>query len=154
MNSLRVLLIEDELFLGEIMSEVLTDRGFAVRWFVRARCTNGVVVLMDADGIEVVLDGDSYDVALVDGQLKNSALNGWDLTPWLVKMKLPVIATSGDPDVNKSMIKAGASATIRKDYICASSPPDVPVPEETVRDVARRKVSDSSPLSSGVAGRQ
>lgn len=114
MQAIKVLLIEDCLELGDLLQEVLQAEVESVTWFVRARINQGNVVLMNADGKESPLDCSQYDVALVDGRLKGSSIDGWDLIPHLVAGKLPVIAISGDPNINKRMIELGAEKSLEK----------------------------------------
>lgn len=114
MQAIRVLLIEDCLELGDLLQEVLQAEVTSVSWFVRARISEKGVVLMDANGKEKLLDCSLYDLALVDGRLKGSSVDGWDLIPHLVAGKLPVIATSGDPWINRRMVELGAQRSLEK----------------------------------------
>ncbi|MCC6978099.1 MAG: hypothetical protein IT343_07235 [Candidatus Melainabacteria bacterium] len=114
MQAIRVLLIEDCLELGDLLQEVLQAEVTSVNWFVRARISEGKVILMDASGKESPLDCSLYDVALLDGRLKGSSLDGWDLVPHLVASKLPVIATSGDSSINRRMVELGALRSLEK----------------------------------------
>lgn len=114
----RVLVVEDDLTWGELLTSVLRKRGYEAAWFVAAEL-EGVhgVKLMDPDGKTAILNADEYDIALVDGRLKRSAIDGWDLTPRLVEAGLPVIALSGADFFNDQMIKAGARAKMAKDEL-------------------------------------
>jgi len=114
MQAIKVLLIEDCLELGDLLQEVLQAEVTSVSWFVRARINEGKVILMDVTGKETSLDCSLYDVALLDGRLKGSSVDGWDLVPHLVASKLPVIATSGDPSINKRMVELGALKSLEK----------------------------------------
>ncbi len=114
MQAIRVLLIEDCLELGDLLQEVLQAEVSSVSWFVRARTSEKGVLLMDADGKENLLDCSLYDLALVDGRLKGSSMDGWDLIPHLIAGKLPVVATSGDPWINRRMIELGAQRSLEK----------------------------------------
>lgn len=114
MQAIKVLLIEDCLELGDLLQEVLQAEFESVSWFVRARTTQEGVMLMNADGKETLLDCSLYDLALVDGRLKGSSMDGWDLIPHLVAGKLPAIAMSGDPWFNKQMIELGAAKSLDK----------------------------------------
>ena len=139
MNKTRVLLIEDEMLLGMVVVENLSDLDFEASWFPRVTCAGGNILLTDPDGKVSTLDCNLYDVALVDGNLKGSSLNGWDLTPVLVKIGLPVVAFSGQSANNRDMIAAGASAGIVKDRLCGGRL-DVgePTPSDVLRGAARR----------------
>lgn len=114
MQAIRVLLIEDCLELGDLLQEVLQPEFQSVSWFVRARTTEQGVLLMNADGKETLLDCSHYDLAFVDGRLKGSSMNGWNLIPHLVAGKLPAIAMSGDPWFNKQMVELGAAKSLEK----------------------------------------
>jgi DNA-binding response OmpR family regulator len=114
MQAIRVLLIEDCLELGDLLQEVLQAECESVSWFVRARTTTEGVLLMNAEGKEILLDCSRYDLALVDGRLKGSSMDGWDLIPYLVAGKLPAIAMSGDPWFNKRMVELGAAKSLDK----------------------------------------
>ena len=114
MQAIRVLLIEDCLELGDLLQEVLQAEVSSVSWYVRARTTSEGVLLMNANGKESLLDCSLYDLALVDGRLKMSSMDGWDLVPHLVAGKLPVIAMSGDPWFNKQMVELGAFKSLDK----------------------------------------
>jgi DNA-binding response OmpR family regulator len=139
MDKIHVLLIEDEMLLGELVVENLSDLGFGVSWFPRAACIDGTVFLTDPDGKVSALDSHLYDVALVDGNLRGSPLNGWDLTPELVKIGLPVVAFSGQKANNLDMIAVGACAGIVKARLCGGRL-DVgePAPSDVLRGAARR----------------
>lgn len=114
MQAIRVLLIEDCLDLGDLLQEVLQAEVSSVSWFVRARASDQGVVLMNADGKESLLDCTFYNVALVDGRLKGSSMDGWDLIPHFVAGKLPVIAISGDPWIGQRMVELGAQRSLEK----------------------------------------
>ncbi|MBX9947941.1 MAG: hypothetical protein K2Y39_02135 [Candidatus Obscuribacterales bacterium] len=114
MQAIRVLLIEDCLELGDLLQEALQAEVKSVSWFVRARTTEEGVLLMNADGKESLLDCTLYDLALVDGRLKGSSMDGWDLIPHLVAGKLPVVAISGDAWFNKRMVELGAAKSLEK----------------------------------------
>lgn len=120
----KVLLIEDDLSLGELLVVCLTrNSNVAVSWFVRARLSaeSQDLVLMDADGKEVVFSAQSlvsdFDLAFVDYRLKMSTLSGIQVTRKLASAKLKVIASSGLFSLNDELIAAGASCAIDKDKI-------------------------------------
>lgn len=129
----HLLLIEDDLTLGELLVTVLKRAGHEVTWFVRARWAvapavglsrasvenPGVkLVLMDADGKEsVCVPPLKYELALVDYRLKGSPIDGPDVTPYLVACGLPVVGISGLPTLNDDMIRAGARGGIAKDQL-------------------------------------
>ena len=111
----RLLFIDDDLFWGEMIVELLTKRDFQVDWFVRAELQGeGAVVLMTPDGTKVPLRPTEYEVALIDGRLKGSLVDGWQLTPIVVALGLPVIALSGLTAFNEQMLAAGAHKAIVK----------------------------------------
>ena len=91
MPSQHILLVEDDLTLGELFMTVLERTGHGVTWFVLARTSEEGLVLMDADGIESLLKPVSYELALVDYRLKGSAIDGPEVTSHLVAVGLPVV---------------------------------------------------------------
>lgn len=114
----RILLVDDEIYFGEILQILLERGGHTVHHFVRARLSDsGAVLLMNIDGKETRLDSGAYDIAFVDGRIKGSQLNGWELTPYLVQAGLPVLAMSGAESINKQLTAAGARQAIRKDLL-------------------------------------
>lgn len=110
----KILLVEDDLVWGELLHSSLQRAGYHASWFVRARFSDASVILMYADGRECVLNAGDFEIAIVDGRLKGSPIDGWDLTPTLVAAGLPVIAASGDPWINERMIEAGAFRCLAK----------------------------------------
>jgi DNA-binding response OmpR family regulator len=142
MDKIHVLLIDDDIVLGELIVDNLSRLGFEVSWSVRAACTNGTVFLTDLDGKVSSLDCHRYDVALVDGRLKGSPLDGWELTPVLVKMGLPVVALSGLSVFNQDMIAVGASAGIIKDRLWGGQLAiGEPAPSAVLRGASRRRTA-------------
>ncbi|MBP9091836.1 response regulator transcription factor [bacterium] len=120
----RVLLIEDDLSLGELLVICLTkNSNVAVSWFVRARLSANSqdLILMEADGREVVFTmkalASDFDLAFVDYRLKMSIMSGIEVTRKLASAKLKVIASSGLFTLNEELIAAGATAAIDKDKI-------------------------------------
>lgn len=119
MSRTKIFLLEDYLDIGELLKDVLVHAGFEVSWFVRARSINSDnihegIMVMDADGRESRLDPFLYDVAFIDGRLKGSSLDGWDVVPFLAAAGLYVVACSGDPWINREMIDQGASSSMEK----------------------------------------
>ncbi len=115
---LRVLLLDDDLSWGELLCEVMRERGYEVGWFVRAQLVGDHdVKLMDPDGKTSLLQNGDFDLALIDGRLKGSIVNGWEVTPRVVAKSLPVIAMSGAGHFNDQMLAAGARETLRKDLL-------------------------------------
>lgn len=125
----RVLLIEDDLSLGELVVICLTkNSNVAVSWFVRARLSadGQDLILMAADGREVVFTMKAivsdFDLAFVDYRLKMSIMSGIEVTrklasARLLSAKFKVIASSGLFTLNDELIAAGATAAIDKDKI-------------------------------------
>lgn len=113
--AIKVLLIEDDIFLGELISEALTRQSVEVAWFVRARKdTDARLIFMDADGRERKLEVYDFDSALVDYRLKGSVLTGPEVVQELSRLGVYIIAASGDPSLNKQMQACGAHAAIEK----------------------------------------
>ncbi len=117
MANQKLLLVEDDLTLGELLLSVFDKTGHSVTWFVRARLQDGALTFMDADGVESVLPADGYALALVDFRLKGSALDGPDVTTQLVKAGIPVVGISGLRQLNELMVQAGARGGISKDEL-------------------------------------
>lgn len=117
MTSQKLLLVEDDLTLGELLMSVFDKTGHGVTWFVRARLQNEVLLLMDADGVESILTRQSYELALVDYRLKGSSLDGPDVTSHLVRAGIPVVGISGLAQLNAFLIDAGARGGISKDNL-------------------------------------
>ena len=103
-----ILLIEDDLDWGELLQRTLQQRGFEVDLFVRARIARRRIYAMNLRGGEFVLWPEQYSVALVEGRLRNSRRDGWELVPILAGNKLKVIAMSGCAYFNKLLVDAGA----------------------------------------------
>ncbi|MBZ0187590.1 MAG: hypothetical protein K8F91_15185 [Candidatus Obscuribacterales bacterium] len=122
MPSQKILLIEDDLTLGELLVSLLEQTGHGVTWFVRARIaqdefTEDGIVLMDADGKECKPDFKKFELALIDWRLKGSPINGPELIPQVVRAGLPVIGISGLSWLNEELIAVGARAAMVKDEL-------------------------------------
>lgn len=113
----KILLLDDELAFGEIFQIMLERSGNELTHFVRVRVDAGKVIMMNPDGKETTLAQGDFDVALLDGRIKGGNMNGWDITPYLVLLGLPVIAMSGADSLNDQMLKAGATTAVRKDLL-------------------------------------
>ena len=123
----NVLLVEDDLTLGELTVYILEKHGYTVRWYVRARFADGAgaeskaLVFINDRGVECAFDKigaldieTGYQFALVDSRLKGSVLQGIDVTRVLVSAGIKVIACSGLPWLNDDMVKVGALCGIEK----------------------------------------
>jgi DNA-binding response OmpR family regulator len=118
----NVLLVEDDLTLGDLTSFILEKHGYTVTWFVRARFINGSLTFMNDRGVETsfvdsLLAAGVYQFALVDSRLKGSVLQGVDVTTVLAKAGIKVIACSGLPWLNDEMVKVGALCGLEKQDI-------------------------------------
>lgn len=123
----HVLLVEDDLLLGELLVSVFTRHGTAtVSWFVRAKpkADSSGFVLIDPDGCESIFDpliglnqNQPVDIAFVDYRLKMSPLTGLEVTRKLTAYGVKVIACSGLPWFNDEMIAAGAQGGLTKDTL-------------------------------------
>ncbi len=114
MRQVNILVIEDDILLGEILSDLLMTHGHTAEHFVRARVQDGEILLTDRDGDETRLDAQRFDLAFLDGNLGRLSLSGPQLTPHLVKVELPVVAMSGADSVNEDMVGLGARAAVVK----------------------------------------
>lgn len=115
MPSQKLLFIEDDLVLGDLLMEMFCRTRHGVSWFVRARVSPDGLVLMDANGVERLLVPEDYELALVDYRLKGSELDGPEVTSYLVARKIPVVGISGLPQLNSLLINAGARGGVAKD---------------------------------------
>ena len=114
MKEKQILLIEDDIRLGELYVELFQRAGVVVHWYCRARLQDGNLVLVNDRGQEFALDKDNCKGAIVDGRLSFSALSGLEITKHLVSVGVPVAAFSGARFLNEQMVQAGATATIDK----------------------------------------
>lgn len=113
----KILYLDDELLLGELVQCAIERHGGELTHFARVRMAGEDIILMNPDGKESTLERGAFDFAFVDGRIKGSALDGWDVTPHMVRLGIPVVAVSGVDDLNDLMIKAGASRGVRKDKL-------------------------------------
>jgi CheY-like chemotaxis protein len=116
----NVVLVEDNLEMGELLSEVLSRHGSVqVSWYVRARrqADSDELIFMDAAGMENAFDSDHCHLAFVDWQLKMSSLTGLEVTRELAGRGVKVVASSGDSHLNAQMVKAGARIGLAKDRL-------------------------------------
>lgn len=118
---MHVLLIEDYLDLGELMVEALADINVEAHWYVRVRtdAATGALFCMDADGKEHLPlsqpeQKTKFDCAIVDGYLRGSAMSGLEIVKAFSKKGLRVLASSGDPGLNRQMVSSGALASLEK----------------------------------------
>lgn len=117
MATQKLLLVEDDLTIGELLLSVFDKTGHGVTWFVRARIQDGSLVLMNADGKETVFKPENYEIALVDYRLKGSQLDGPEVTSTIVKAGVPVVGISGLQQLNAILVEAGARGGISKDQL-------------------------------------
>ena len=117
MTGKKILLLDDEFYFGEILQILLERSGNQLTHFVRARVDGNAVVFMDPSGKETTIDPSCFDFALLDGRIKGGTMNGWDITPHMVRLGLPVVAISGADSLNEQMLKAGARMAVRKDLL-------------------------------------
>ena len=117
MNGCKILIIEDDLSMVEIIDIVLSDRDTPHDIFVRVKDTDQGLSFMDIDGKSSVINLDEYWVALVDSRLHASELQGVDIAKRLSAKGLPVIATSGLDSLNELIKQAGAIHAVRKDHL-------------------------------------
>jgi|GEM_PF-587431 len=130
----KILLVEDDITLGDLIVLALSRHDYAVTWFVRARMEKAVakqddkIVFMNDRGVETSFNAvqlqeaaQSYEFALVDYRLKGSVMEGIEVTRTLSRQGITVIACSGLPYLNDQMIEAGAVAGIEKHEIFTRS---------------------------------
>jgi len=124
MTAKTILLVEDDITLGDLIVYSLTQKGYQVNWYVRARLDEeGQLIFMTDRGVESNFDCTTnqsaeekvdYDFALVDSRLKGCVMQGVEVTSQLTRRGVTVIATSGLSSLNAELIKAGAAAGIEK----------------------------------------
>ena len=125
MSNKKVLLVEDDITLGDLIVMAMTKRDYQVTWYCRARLNqSSELIFMNDRGVESNFDGEdnkenskSYDFALVDSRLKGSVMQGFELTQELTKRGVTVIGSSGLPYLNQQLVKAGAVGGIEKHEI-------------------------------------
>jgi len=130
----KILLVEDDITLGDLIVLALTRQDYAATWFVRARMERDgeeqdeKLVFMNDRGVETSFNAGqlrdaakTFEFALVDYRLKGSAMEGLEVTRELSRHGFTVVACSGLPSLNDQMIKAGAVAGIEKHEIFACS---------------------------------
>jgi DNA-binding response OmpR family regulator len=125
MSNKKILLVEDDITLGDLIVFAMTKRDYQVTWYVRARLDqSGALIFMNDRGVETSFDsadnkenGHGYDLALVDSRLKGSDMQGFEVTQELTKRGVTVIGSSGLPYLNQQLVKAGAVGCIEKHEI-------------------------------------
>jgi len=130
----KILLVEDDITLGDLIVLALARQDIAVTWFVRARMEeagekqDGKIVFMNDRGVETSFDAGqlrdaaaSFEFAFVDYRLKGSAMEGLEVTRELSRHGIPVVACSGLASLNDQMIEAGAVAGMEKHEIFSRS---------------------------------
>jgi CheY-like chemotaxis protein len=117
MTGKKVLLLDDECSFGEIFQIMFDRLGAELVHFARVRVEGDNVILMNPTGKESTLNRGDFDFALLDGRIKGGNMNGWDVTPYMVRLGLPVVAISGADSLNEQMLQAGATAAVRKDLL-------------------------------------
>jgi DNA-binding response OmpR family regulator len=123
MTKRKILLVEDDITLGDLLVYALGKRDYEVTWFCRARLDSaGKLIFINDRGVETDFDAsadadtkaDGARYALVDSRLKGSVMQGVDVTRALVARGVKVIAISGLSSLNKELIAAGALGGIEK----------------------------------------
>jgi DNA-binding response OmpR family regulator len=117
MASQKLLVVEDDRLMWDLIEEILQSRGVEFEIFARGSIVDGQLLLMNLKSEKVSIKAEDYLVALVDGRLSMSELNGTGVTAALTKLGMPVIAVSGADSLNDEMIGAGAFKAIRKDHL-------------------------------------
>ncbi|MDR3615602.1 MAG: response regulator [Candidatus Obscuribacterales bacterium] len=117
MASQKLLVVEDDRLMWDLIEDILQSRGVEFEIFPRGSIVNGQLLLTNLKGEKVSINAEDYLVALVDGKLSMSEQDGVGITAALRKLGLPVIAVSGANFLNDEMIKAGAFKAIRKDHL-------------------------------------
>jgi hypothetical protein len=125
MSNKKVLLVEDDITLGDLIVLAMTRRDYQVTWYCRAhRDQSGQLIFTNDRGVETNFDGadhkedsKSYDFALVDSRLKGSVMQGFEVTQELTRRGVTVIGSSGLPYLNQELVKAGAVGGIEKHEI-------------------------------------
>jgi hypothetical protein len=114
-----VLLIEDTPFMGKAYKSALEANGEKVQWFTgvnRVSPLTGTTL----EGKSVVIDPRKFKVALVDGDLRGSYLQGEHVVHALSQGGLRSIGTSTIPALNDMMLKNGAKIAAPKGTVLAA----------------------------------
>lgn len=105
-NTCKVLVVEDNPDIGDVISMILENKGYAV------------VVFKNADGIQELLQDDQVDIIIMDMLL--SGVNGTDICKKIKEdpalSPIPLIMMSAHPDAENICIKAGADDFVAKPF--------------------------------------
>jgi CheY-like chemotaxis protein len=101
----RILVVDDDPDLAEVLDRVLEKSGYAVVW-----AKNG------QDALRCMHDDQSLDVILLD--LMMPVMNGWEFRAEQLKdprlSQIPVVVFSGHGKLDQSAVSIGAVANLRK----------------------------------------
>lgn len=104
MERIRVLVVDDELFVGELLSEYLTLKGY----FVNA-VSNGQEAL-------AALAGNEFDIILLD--IRMPGMSGMEVLKAIKKnsqtTRVIMLSAYGDPDTIDAALRAGAERYLQK----------------------------------------
>jgi len=104
-SSRRILVVDDDPDLAEVLDRVLEKSGYAVTW-----AKNG------QEALRCLRDEASLDVVLLD--LMMPVMNGWEFRAEQLKdptlSKIPVVVFSGHGKLEQNAMSIGAGANLRK----------------------------------------
>jgi len=108
-----VLLVEDTPFMGKAMKSALEQNGERVTWVTGFKSANPLTATT-LNGDDLVLNPRNFKVALVDGELKGSYLQGEHVVNALHKAGVTSIGTSTVSTINEAMLANGAEIAAQK----------------------------------------
>ncbi len=108
-----VLLVEDTPFMGKAMKSALEQNGERVTWVTGFKSANPLTATT-LSGDEMVLNPRNFKVALVDGELKGSYLQGEHVVDALHRAGVTSIGTSTVAKINEAMLANGADLAAQK----------------------------------------
>jgi len=114
-----VLLVEDTPYMGQAMKSALETNGERVTWITgisSAKPLTGTTL----EGKNLVLDMSRFKIALVDGELVDSEMQGDAVVHALRHDGISSIGTSSVPEINNLMLANGASVAAPKATIVSA----------------------------------
>ena len=111
---MKLLLVEDDKTFGQAFKAFLIAKGHDVVW-LRAVESLDPFHAVDGSGTKVTLEVSQFQLALVDGQLKESPIeNGEQVAAQLLAQGVKVLGISSQNGPNKEMVRLGAVAAANK----------------------------------------
>ncbi len=114
-----VLLVEDTPFMGSAMKEALETNGEKVTWVTGVKSATPLTGTT-LEGREIVLNPRKFKIALVDGELTGSNLQGEHVVQALHEAGVTSIGTSSVGEINDVMLAKGADIAAKKGTIVSA----------------------------------